>query len=67
MKNRFNITSLSFPNQHYMADVSLKIQKTYEMIEYGDYFIINRRVNMAKQRRYIRLRKNYAIQANMWF
>jgi AAA-like domain len=42
MKKRFNITGLCFPNQHYMADVSQKVEYAFDMIEYGDYFIINR-------------------------
>jgi hypothetical protein len=42
MAKRFNITGLCFPHEHYMADVSEKLKKTLEMIEFGDYFIINR-------------------------
>ena len=42
MQKKFNITGLCFSNQHYMADVSKKLQKTLEMVEDGDYFIINR-------------------------
>ena len=42
MAKRFNITGLCFPDQHYMADVSKKLAKTIDMIEFGDYFIINR-------------------------
>ena len=42
MKKRFNITGLCFPDEHYMADVSKKLDQTFEMVEYGDYFVINR-------------------------
>lgn len=42
MKKRFNITGLCFPKQHYMADISKKVQKTMDMVEYGEYFVINR-------------------------
>jgi hypothetical protein len=42
MKKRFNITGLCFPNENYMADVTKKLVKTLDMIEFGDYFIINR-------------------------
>ena len=42
MKKKFNITGLCFPDQHYMADVSKKLARAYDMIEDGDYFIINR-------------------------
>ncbi len=39
---RFNITGLCFPNEHYMADVSSKLKEVLDMVELGDYFIINR-------------------------
>ena len=42
MKKRFNITGLCFPNEHYMADVSKKLERTLDMVEIGEYFIINR-------------------------
>ena len=42
MKKKFNITGLCFPNEHYMADVSKKLARTVEMVEIGEYFIINR-------------------------
>ena len=42
MAKKFNITGLCFPKQHYMADVSKKIDRTLQMVEQGDYFIINR-------------------------
>ena len=42
MGKRFNITGLCFPKEHYMADVSTKLEQTFKMVEHGDYFIINR-------------------------
>ena len=42
MKKRFNITGVCYPDQHYMADVSGKFAKTMKMVEFGDYFAINR-------------------------
>ena len=42
MKKKFNITGLCFPQEHYMADVSKKLEQAYIMVENGDYFIINR-------------------------
>ena len=42
MKKKFNVTGTCFPKEHYMADVSNKMQLTYDMIEEGLYFIINR-------------------------
>jgi Predicted AAA-ATPase len=42
MEKRFNITGICRPAKHYMADVSVKLAKTFKMVEMGDYFIINR-------------------------
>lgn len=42
MAKSFNITGICFPDQHYMADVSAKIQQTIDMVNNGAYFIINR-------------------------
>jgi hypothetical protein len=42
MAKEFNVTGLCSPQKHYMADVSTKLNTTYQMIEKGKYFIINR-------------------------
>jgi hypothetical protein len=42
MAKKFNITGICFPNEHYMADISMKLASTLAMVEEGDYFIINR-------------------------
>jgi Predicted AAA-ATPase len=42
MARKFNITGNCFAEDHYMADVSRKLAKIQEMVEHGDYFIINR-------------------------
>ena len=42
MKKRFNITGTCNPNLHYMMDNSKKLEAIMELIEYGDYFTINR-------------------------
>ena len=42
MTKKFNVTGTCFPEDHYMADVSKKLETTYKMIEDGEYFIINR-------------------------
>ncbi len=42
MAKKFNITGLCFPEDHYMADVSDKLKQIRQMVEEGDYFIINR-------------------------
>ncbi|HLP49234.1 MAG TPA: AAA-like domain-containing protein, partial [Candidatus Kapabacteria bacterium] len=42
MKKRFNITGVCFPEEHYMVDISNKINDIFAMVEQGDYFVINR-------------------------
>jgi Predicted AAA-ATPase len=42
MNKEFNITGLCHAHEHYMADVSHKLEQVLEMIEKGKYFIINR-------------------------
>ncbi|MGE5341967.1 MAG: AAA family ATPase [Candidatus Omnitrophota bacterium] len=41
MKKRFNTTGACIPEEHYMVDISKKINQIMKMIEYGDYFVIN--------------------------
>jgi len=42
MEKRFNTTGVCIPEKHYMVDISSKMKKVIDMIEYGDYFTINR-------------------------
>ncbi len=42
MAKKFNITGTCFPEDHYMADVSKKLEGARKMIEVGEYFTINR-------------------------
>jgi AAA-like domain len=42
MAKKFNITGTCFPNMHYMADVAGKVKQVYQLVESGEYFIINR-------------------------
>ncbi len=42
MNKKFNITGNCRAAIHYMADVSKKIEETFDMVASGDYFIINR-------------------------
>ena len=42
MAKRFNVTGTCFPHRHYMADISAKLKIAMGMINYGDYFAINR-------------------------
>ncbi len=42
MKKRFNITGTCRPEEHYMMDDSRRFAGIMEMVDYGDYFVINR-------------------------
>ena len=42
MEKEFNITGKCIPSRHYMADVSNKLERAIQLIEKGEYFIINR-------------------------
>lgn len=42
MSKRFNTTGTCISDKHYMMDTTNKLNKIIKMIEYGDYFIINR-------------------------
>jgi len=42
MKKRFNITGTCYPENHYLMDNSKKLEQIMELIEYGEYFTINR-------------------------
>ncbi len=42
MAKKFNIAGNCFHDEHYMADVSKKLEQTRKMIDEGEYFIINR-------------------------
>ena len=39
---RFNVTGLCNPDKHYMVDITNKLMRIKEMIDYGAYFTINR-------------------------
>ena len=42
MAKAFNVTADCKPNQHYMVDISNKLEKIKEMVDRGQYFTINR-------------------------
>ena len=42
MVKKFNETGVCFPEDHFMADITDKVNTTYQMVEDGAYFIINR-------------------------
>ncbi len=42
MQKRFNDTGICLPNRHYMVDSSTKIKQIIQLVEWGEYFTINR-------------------------
>lgn len=42
MSKCFNITGSCVPEQHYMVDITERLEKIKAMIDRGDYFVINR-------------------------
>ena len=42
MRKKFNLTGWCNPKRHFMADISGKVAQVMQIVEYGDYFIINR-------------------------
>ena len=42
MNKRFNITGSCIPEQHYMVDIHDRLEKIRDMIDKGNYFVINR-------------------------
>jgi len=39
---RFNVTGVCVPEKHYMVDIGDKLAQIKKMVDYGDYFTINR-------------------------
>lgn len=42
MKKKFNTTGVCIPKKHYMVNIDNKLEQILELINNGDYFIINR-------------------------
>lgn len=42
MQKKFNVNGVCYPDRHYMVDLDGRLQKIKELIEDGDYFVINR-------------------------
>jgi len=42
MKKNFNVTGTCYPHLHYMMDITEKKKRVLEMVERGEYFVINR-------------------------
>ena len=39
---KFNVTGRCYPEQHYMVDITERLEQVKEMVDQGDYFCINR-------------------------
>ncbi len=42
MNKQFNDTGVCIPERHYMVDTAGKIDMTFQMVERGNYFVVNR-------------------------
>jgi len=42
MKKEFNVTGVCFPHLHYVVNNAHRIKEVMEMVERGNYFVINR-------------------------
>jgi hypothetical protein len=42
MQKRFNDTGLCIPSRHYMVEISSKLKQIIQLVEWGEYFTINR-------------------------
>jgi AAA-like domain/PD-(D/E)XK nuclease superfamily len=71
MARKFNVTGNCFAHWHFMADVSQKLAATFQLVESGEYFIINRPRQYGKTTTLYLLsdilRKNGYIALNMSF
>lgn len=48
MQRRFNVTKLCYPDRHYMVNLDSRLAQIKEMIDFGDYFVINRARQFGK-------------------
>jgi len=42
MKKRFNVKGLCVPTKHYMVDITSRLEKMKALVDYEEYFVINR-------------------------
>ena len=79
MKKRFNTTGTCNSNLHYMMNNSKKLEAIMELVEYGDYFTINRprqfgktttlfliKKELAKQEDYLPIQLNFQGVDSRW-
>ena len=59
---KFNVTGLCVQEEHYMVDISGKINKIMELINDGHYFTINRARQYGKTTTLFQLARTLPIQ-----
>lgn len=42
MRKRFNVNGLCYQDKHYMVNLDSRLAQIKDMVDYGDYFVINR-------------------------
>lgn len=42
MVKRFNTTGICYPEEHYMVDITSRLDETAKLVDRGEYFVINR-------------------------
>jgi hypothetical protein len=67
MAKKFNITGLCIPREHYMADISAKMDSIVEMVANGDYFTINRPRQYGKSTCLEIIERQLSIGSNDYF
>lgn len=48
MKKRFNVSGLCYPTKHYMVNLDGRLKEIKKLVDYGDYFVINRARQFGK-------------------
>ncbi|WP_330665136.1 hypothetical protein [Tepidibacter sp.] len=57
MKKAFNTTGTCIPSMHYMVDIKDKLDNIENIIDKGNYFVINRPRQYGKTTTYILTKK----------
>src|SRR5574344_408143 len=65
MRKFFNVTGACFPEDHYMVNLDKRLSEIKEMVDRGDYFVINRGRQYGKTTTLFALaeylKKNYVV------
>ena len=57
MGKKFNVTGLCVPTKHYMVNISRKVDQMVQMVNQGDYFVMNRARQYGKTTTLLALKK----------